>query len=95
MKSRYLTILWDYATSMNTYDETYHLIAPVLKENKVVSYVEARKIGNKVFFAFTEDDQKTNDFFNTLIFTKKENLKQLKIQQQSKTQMKFQIAFNL
>lgn len=74
MKSRYGEIFWDYATSMNTFDETY-LIAPILKDGKILSYVEARRVGNKVFFEFTEGDGKTNDFFSTLIFTKTENLK--------------------
>lgn len=74
MKNRYGKIYWDYATSMNTYDESY-LIAPILKSNKVVAYVEARRIEDRVFFAFTENDVKTNDFFNSLIFTKRENLK--------------------
>lgn len=62
-----------YATSLNTFDESY-LIAPILKNAIVSAYVEVRRIGNKVFFGFTEDDNKTNDFFNTLIFTKKEHL---------------------
>lgn len=73
MESRYGKIYWDYATSMNTYDETY-MIAPILKDNKVVSYVEAKRIGSRVYFGFIEDDKETNDFFNTLVFTEKENL---------------------
>lgn len=73
MESRYGKIYWDYATSLNTFDESY-LIAPILKNDIVGAYVEVRRIGNKVFFGFTEDDNKTNDFFNTLIFTKKEYL---------------------
>lgn len=73
MESRYGKIYWDYATSMDTYDETY-MIAPIIKGNKVVSYVEAKRIGSRVYFGFIEYDKKTNDFFNTLVFTKKENL---------------------
>lgn len=74
MQARYGKIYWDYATSLNTFDESY-LIAPILKDDKVSSYVEVRRIGNRVFFGFTEDDKKTNDFFSTLIFTERENLK--------------------
>lgn len=73
IQSRYGKIFWDYATSMNTFDESY-LIAPIIKEAKVISYVEVKKMGNKVFFNFIENDDEVNDFFNTLIFTKKEDL---------------------
>ena len=73
IESRYGKIYWDYATSMNTYNETY-MIAPILKDNKVVSYVEARRIDGRVYFDFKEDDKNTNDFFNTLIYTEKEHL---------------------
>lgn len=74
MQARYGKVYWNFATSLNTFDESY-LIAPILKDDKVSSYVEVRRIGNRVFFGFTEDDKKTNDFFSTLIFTEKGNLK--------------------
>lgn len=71
IQSRYGKAIWDHATSLNTFNESY-LIAPMMKEGNVVSYVETRRIGNKIFFEFTENDKSTNDFFNNLIFTDKE-----------------------
>ncbi|MCC2590569.1 hypothetical protein [Chryseobacterium sp. MFBS3-17] len=73
MQSEYGDVYWDYATSLNTYNESY-LIAPVLKSGKVAGYVEAKRIDDKVFFQFTTDDQKANKFFSTLIFAKKDQL---------------------
>ncbi|AYN01924.1 hypothetical protein [Chryseobacterium sp. 3008163] len=44
----------------------------MMKEGNIISYVETRRIGNKIFFEFTENDKSTNDFFNNLIFTDNE-----------------------
>lgn len=73
MQSQYGKIFWDYASTMNTFNESY-LLAPILKDNKVVSYVEVKKNKGRVFFDITENDKNVNDFFNTLIFTEKEKL---------------------
>lgn len=73
MQAEYGKIFWNYATTLNTDNESY-LMAPILKENEVVAYVEAKRLGNKVFFEFTKNDKKTNDFFKTIIFTDRKKL---------------------
>lgn len=35
--------------------------------------MEVRRKGNRVFFDFTEDDKKVNDFFDVIIFTDRKN----------------------
>lgn len=70
MYSEYGEVYWDYASSLNTFDERY-LIAPIVKGNQVVAYMEARRKGGSVYFEFTKGDNKVNTFFNPLIFKDK------------------------
>lgn len=73
MQSQYGNIYWNYASTLNTYNETY-LIAPIVQGNDVVSYVEARRKGERVFFEFTKGDAKTNRFFDILLYSPIESL---------------------
>ncbi|WP_417431249.1 hypothetical protein [Halpernia sp.] len=73
MYSKFGSVAWDYATSMNTFNETF-LMAPVLKNNQVVAIVTTKRLGNKVFFKFTKQDTEVNDFFKIIIFNDRESI---------------------
>lgn len=67
IQQKYGTIFWDYSITMNQFDESY-LMVPVLKNNKVVHILEVFREKNRVYFQFSADDLKSNEFFQTLIF---------------------------
>ncbi len=67
IQQTYGTIFWDYATTMDQFDESY-LMVPVLKNNKVVNILEVFREKNRVYFQFSADDLESNEFFQTLIF---------------------------
>lgn len=73
IRNTYGSIFWDYAMTMDTFNESY-LIVPVLKDNKVVRTLEVFRIKNKVYFHFSNKDPEANDFFQALIFTGKDNI---------------------
>lgn len=67
IQQTYGTIFWDYATTMDQFDESY-LMVPVLKNNRVVNILEVFREKNRVYFQFSADDLESNEFFQTLIF---------------------------
>lgn len=67
------TILWEYAMTMNTFSESY-LIAPVVKEGKVVKTLEVFRVKNKVYFQFSDKDPDANGFFQALVFTERNKI---------------------
>lgn len=67
VKSRYGDLYWDYAMTFGQFGESY-LLAPVVKDNRVVLLMEAVREGNKVYF-FEKEDKKMVDFFHAVIFS--------------------------
>ncbi|MCY0978727.1 hypothetical protein PGH12_10430 [Chryseobacterium wangxinyae] len=67
IQQKYGTIYWDYATTMDQFDESY-LMVPVLRNNKVINILEVFRVKNRVYFQFSADDLESNEFFQTLIF---------------------------
>ncbi|MCA6069481.1 hypothetical protein JI747_020160 [Chryseobacterium sp. RG1] len=73
IRSIHGTILWQYAMTMDTFNESY-LIAPVVKDGKVVKTLEVFRVKSKVYFQFSDKDPEANDFFQTLVFTEREKI---------------------
>lgn len=73
IRETYGTISWDYAMTMDQFDESY-LIVPVLKNNKVVNTLEVFREKSRVYFQFSGEDKEAVDFFQTLIFNR-DNIK--------------------
>jgi len=69
IREAYGTISWDYAMTLDQFDESY-LIVPVLKNNKVVNTLEVFREKSRVYFQFSGEDKEANDFFQTLIFNR-------------------------
>ncbi|KIC63054.1 hypothetical protein RM51_10450 [Chryseobacterium taiwanense] len=67
------TILWEYAMTMDTFNENY-LIAPVVKDGKVIKTLEVFRVKGKVYFQFSDKDPDANDFFQTLVFTERDKI---------------------
>jgi len=59
---------WDYATTINTFDESF-LMVPVVENKKVVSVLQVPRRGNKVHFYYSRIGEQIS-FFQGLIFAK-------------------------
>lgn len=67
------TVNWDYALTMGTFDESF-LEAPVIKDGKVSFVLVAYREDDRVFFK-RKEDRGSNEFFNTLVFKERKELK--------------------
>jgi len=59
---------WDYATTVNTFDESF-LMVPVVENKRVVSVLQVPRKGSKVYFYYSRISKQIN-FFQGLIFAK-------------------------
>lgn len=57
--------LWEYAMTMDKFDESY-LVVPVRRNGKIVEVLEVPRFGRKVYFRYSDDDDKVA-LFNQLI----------------------------
>ncbi|MCS3530764.1 hypothetical protein [Chryseobacterium sp. JUb7] len=62
------TPFWDYATTLENYDESF-LMVPMVENNKVISVIQVPRRGEKIYFYYT-NYQSHLDFFQNLIFSK-------------------------
>ncbi|WP_147293613.1 hypothetical protein [Chryseobacterium indoltheticum] len=60
--------LWDYATTVESFDESF-LMVPVVEDNKVVSVLQVPRKGDKVHFYYTNFAAQIS-FFQGLVFAK-------------------------
>lgn len=58
---------WDYATTLESYDESF-LMVPIVEDNKVTSVLQVPRHGTKVYFYYTNYKNHL-DFFQNLIFS--------------------------
>ncbi|MFN1216090.1 hypothetical protein ACKW6Q_03800 [Chryseobacterium kwangjuense] len=71
--TKYGNVLWDYATTMGTFDESF-LEVPISKDGKIKFVLTAERFGDKVYFKI-KDEKSSNDFFNVLVFKDRKQLK--------------------
>jgi hypothetical protein len=62
------TPLWDYATTVGSFDESF-LMVPVIEEQKVVSVLKVPRHGTKIYFYYTGSDSDLA-FFQGFVFAK-------------------------
>ncbi|MDH6252877.1 hypothetical protein M2347_002604 [Chryseobacterium sp. H1D6B] len=62
------TPYWDYASTLESFDETF-LMVPVVESGRVVSVMQVPRHGSKISFYYTNFKNQT-DFFQTLVFAK-------------------------
>lgn len=70
---KYGNVLWDYALTMGTFDESF-LKVPIAKDGKIKFVLTAERSGNKVYFRI-KNEKNSNDFFNVLVFKDRKYLK--------------------
>ncbi|MEI3789845.1 MULTISPECIES: hypothetical protein [unclassified Chryseobacterium] len=70
---KYGNVLWDYALTMGTFDESF-LEVPISRNGKVNSVLTAERRGNRVFFKI-RNEKSSNDFFDVLVFKDRSQLK--------------------
>ncbi|WP_076446731.1 hypothetical protein [Chryseobacterium sp. RU37D] len=61
--------VWDYATTVNNFDESF-LMVPVVEGKTVVSVIKVPRHGNKVYFYYTASAEDLA-FFQGLVFAAK------------------------
>ncbi|MCL8537062.1 hypothetical protein [Chryseobacterium gallinarum] len=71
--AKYGTVLWDYALTMGTFDESF-LEVPVSENGKIKCVLTAERRGNKVYFRI-KNEKNSNDFFDVLVFKERSQLK--------------------
>jgi hypothetical protein len=59
------TPLWEYAMTMDKFDESY-LVVPVRKNGRIMEVMEVPRFGRKVYFRYSDDDEKVA-LFNQLM----------------------------
>jgi hypothetical protein len=59
------TPLWEYAMTMDKFDESY-LVLPVRKKGRIMEVMEVPRFGRKVYFRYSDDDEKVA-LFNQLM----------------------------
>ncbi|MDH6252192.1 hypothetical protein M2347_001919 [Chryseobacterium sp. H1D6B] len=62
------TPYWDYASSLQSFDESF-LMVPIVEAGRVVSVMQVPRHGSRIRFYYTNFQSQT-DFFQTLIFAK-------------------------
>jgi|GEM_PF-2760397 len=62
------TPFWDYATTVNTFDESY-VAVPVVENKRVTSVLKVPRHGSKIYFYHTQEENDLK-FFQGLIFAK-------------------------
>jgi hypothetical protein len=62
------TPYWDYATTVNNFDESF-LMVPVVEGKTVVSILKVPKHGSKIYFYYTNSNEEL-EFFQGLVFSK-------------------------
>ncbi len=68
VQERYGELYWDYAMTFGQFNETY-LIVPVIKNNKVVTLMEAIRIKDKLHL-YEKEDKELMDFFYHVIYSR-------------------------
>ncbi|WP_223558046.1 hypothetical protein [Chryseobacterium lathyri] len=70
---KYGNVLWDYALTMGTFDESF-LEVPISRNGKINFVLTAERRGDRVFFKI-KNEQSSNDFFDVLVFKDRSQLK--------------------
>lgn len=70
---KYGNVLWDYALTMGTFDESF-LEVPISRNGKINSVLTAERRGDRVFFKIRKE-KSSNDFFDVLVFKDRSQLK--------------------
>ncbi len=68
VQARYGELYWDYAMTFGQFNETY-LVVPVIKNNKVVTLMEAIRIKDKLHL-YEKEDKELMDFFYHVIYSR-------------------------
>ncbi|MCS3529155.1 hypothetical protein [Chryseobacterium sp. JUb7] len=76
------TPFWDYATTMDKFDESF-LMVPIVESGKVVSVLQVPRHADKVYFIYTKSDE------DLLFFT---NLLSTKVKKTMKTEMSSELS---
>lgn len=71
--TKYGNVLWDYALTMGTFDESF-LEVPIIKNGKINFVLTAERKADKVYFKI-KNEKNSNDFFDILVFNNRKQLK--------------------
>jgi hypothetical protein len=67
------TPLWEYAMTMDKFDESY-LLVPVRKNGEIAEVLEVPRFGKKIYFKYTNEEERLSFFRKLFIDTPKKTL---------------------